>query len=327
MEHKRFGLFRRLLIPVVLFVILAIGVVRAQAIADYIRLYHYQPPAAVAKLADDTTMSAEGRHLFYVNHPLISDRQAFNIECRNDDEKTIVLGCYKAHDQGIFLFNVNDARLNGVEQVTAAHEMLHAAYARLGSEQRQTVDAELQQFYKNDVHDARLRATIAAYQRTEPNDVVNEMHSVFGTEIKDLPPGLESYYAQYFTNRKKIADYAAAYENEFTSRQQRVQQYDTQLTALKQQIDANTAELKQDEATINAKRSELESEKASDDYADYNAAVPDFNNLVQQYNTLLGQTQASVASYNQLVQQRNAIAAEFTSLTKSIDSQLTPIGQ
>ena len=30
-----------------------------------------------------------------------------------------------------YIYNVNDERLNGLKEVTAAHEMLHAAYERL----------------------------------------------------------------------------------------------------------------------------------------------------------------------------------------------------
>ena len=38
--------------------------------------------------------------------------------------KTAVLGCYANRE--ISIFNVTDQRLDGIREVTAAHEMLHA---------------------------------------------------------------------------------------------------------------------------------------------------------------------------------------------------------
>ena len=36
----------------------------------------------------------------------------------DESEKTIILGCYHSDQEGIFVYNVTDPRLSGVEQVT-----------------------------------------------------------------------------------------------------------------------------------------------------------------------------------------------------------------
>lgn len=97
---------------------------KQQAIADWWRLRGYTPPANVVSLANADTMTAEAKHILYVNHPqLIANSSTFRQEC-TQNEQTIVLGCYHSDQNGIYVFVVKDKRLNGVQQVTIAHEEL-----------------------------------------------------------------------------------------------------------------------------------------------------------------------------------------------------------
>jgi hypothetical protein len=99
-----------------------------QNIIDWWRLWNYQAPAAIAQLATQDTMTAYARRIFYVNNAALDSKTVFSKQCPNNGgEQTIVLGCYHSNQAGIFLLGVTDPRLNGVEQVTAAHEMLHVA--------------------------------------------------------------------------------------------------------------------------------------------------------------------------------------------------------
>src|SRR5665213_1897181 len=99
-----------------------------QDISDWFKLRNYTPPASVKAFAVADTMTPYAIHMFYINHPAVeSNVSAFRAKCAIA-EQTIVLGCYRGLEQGIEIYNVKDPRLNGVQQVTAAHEMLHAAY-------------------------------------------------------------------------------------------------------------------------------------------------------------------------------------------------------
>ncbi len=327
MNHNRLGWLKRIGAPLVVGVLLLTVVGNLQAISDYVRLYGYEAPSSIAALAADTTMTAQARRVFYLNHPEVDDRDAFNKACTSRGEQTIVLGCYHSKDRGIFVFDVADDRLPGVEQVTAAHEMLHAAYDRLGTKERKSVNTQLQDFYDNHVTDSRIRDTVAAYQKSEPNDVVNEMHSIFATEIAQLTPELEAYYQRYFTDRSKVVRLADSYQAEFTSRQNQVASYDTQLATLKAQIDNNSSTLRQQETAISGQRKQLETYRSSGQTAAYNAAVPDYNTDVDAYNRLVQQTQTAITTYNQLVVKRNSIAMEVRQLTQSISSQPETISQ
>lgn len=287
---------------VVLLGLLGLTWVQRQAVADWMKLRGYQAPATVAALATEDTMTPEATKLFYVNHPDIVSGTAFSSNCPVGGEKTVVLGCYKGNDRGIFLYDVTDERLNGVEQVTAAHEMLHAAYRRLSPAERKQVDGWLIAYYQNELTDQRIKDTLESYKKSEPNDVVNEMHSIFATEIATLPSNLETYYKRYFENRAKVIAYTNQYQAEFTTRQDQITTYDSQLKSLKSQIDANEAALKQQRSALDKLAQQMQSTKAKGDTATYNSMVPGYNAKVNAFNVLLETTKSQIAQYNDIVE-------------------------
>lgn len=295
-----------------------------QAIQDWLLLRNYTPSAAVAQLAADDGMTPEAKHLFYVNHPTIAANTTFTSHCPAGGEKTVVLGCYVSPDRGIYLYSVTDSRLQGVEQVTAAHETLHAAYRRLSSGERKKVDAMLVDYYEHDLTDQRIKDTIAAYKKSEPNDIVNEMHSVFGTEVPNLPAPLEQYYRQYFTNRATITNFTAQYQSEFTSRQTQVSQFDAQLASLKMQIDQDEAQLDSQRSAIATQSAQLQQFKNAGQISAFNTAVGSYNAAADNYNNLLGVVKGLINQYNDIVDARNAVALEEQALTKALSAQALP---
>lgn len=296
-----------------------------QAIYDWWQLRDYTPPTVVSSLASQTTMTDYGRKVFYINKPSLTSNTDFADACPNSSaEQTIVLGCYHGGQKGIYLLDVRDPRLEGVEQVTAAHEMLHAAYDRLSSSEREHVDAMLQDYYKNGLTDQRIKETIEAYKKSEPNDLTNEMHSIFATEISNLPSNLEQYYRKYFTKRAQVAGFANKYQAEFSSREAAVKQADTQLAAMKKQIDTLQTSVKQKQNEVNIERKRLVSLRGSNVEA-YNAGVPEYNGLVEEYNSQVQQLRSLIDSYNALVNKRNTIALEENQLVDALSNNTQTI--
>ncbi len=291
---------------------------KRQALFDWWHLRGYAAPSAVVQLATDGAMTDQARHLFYVNRPAVTIGKAFTDYCPANGEKTVVLGCYITPDRGIYVYAVTDQRLDGVEQVTAAHEMLHAAYARLSSKERKQVDAWLMDYYQHGLTDQRIKDTIEAYKVSEPNDVVNEMHSIFGTEVANLPAPLENYYRRYFTDRTKVTAMTARYQGEFTTRRQQVANYDAQLAGLKEEIDSSEAQLKEQRTSLDSQRAALQSMQAPKQVATYNAAVASYNRAVSTYNTRLEEYKSDINQYNDIVAKRNAVALEEAQLTRAI---------
>ncbi|MBI1856983.1 hypothetical protein HY003_02345 [Candidatus Saccharibacteria bacterium] len=302
------------------FVIVAVflgGVWQRQVVFDWFRLRNYTPSAEIIALGDRTTMSNNTRRLFYVYHPELNDKATFNDHCTGG-EQTIVLGCY-IHNRGIYIYNVTDVRLNGILEVTAAHETLHATYDRLSSSERQRIDGFLNQAFAG-IKDERILKTIESYRKNGA-DIVNELHSILGTEVRNLSPELENYYKQYFNDRSKIVAYSEQYEQAFTERKTKVEDYDKQLANLKQQAEANQSSLNIQVNALNTEKQQLDRLLAQKQYDAYNQAVPDYNIKIKDYNALVNQTKALITQYNFLVEARNALALEENQLYKAIDSR------
>lgn len=302
---------------------IALWVERDRAL-DWWYLRGYEPSADVEALASDTMMTDYAQRLFFVNHPTLDDKQTFNQNCAGILEEVAVLGCYHGDRLGIHLFNVTDSRLHGVEQVTAGHEMLHQAYDRLSNNERQRINNLLQDFYDNELENEAVREKIALYQEDASHDILNEMHSIFATEVENLPAELENYYSQYFSDRSKVIAFHKQSRAAFEQFRQKIDNYDKQLADIQQQIDNNESSLSEMLAELESERQRLDQLLASDQVEEYNAGVPGFNQRVNSYNGLLQTTQGLVSQYNKLVQERNEVAIQVSDLNAALDSRLTP---
>ncbi len=289
-----------------------------QTIYDYARLYNYTAPPEVAALADRTTMNSSSRRLFYVYRPAIEDKSQFNADC-TASEQTIVLGCY-VQGQGIYLYKVTDSRLNGVQEVTAAHEMLHAAYTRLSASEKTKVDQMTAAAYAK-ITDERLRKTVDAYRAKDQSVVPNELHSILGTEVRALPNDLEAYYKRYFNNRLAVVGYSEKYQQAFTERQKQIEQYDGQLKNIKQQIDDLQSSLQAQERDLRSQKVTMDNLYAQRQFEAYNTLVAPYNMKVRAYNSQADSAQALIDQYNSIVNTRNALAVEESQLVKAIDSR------
>lgn len=312
-------------VPIVLLAVVVLGFVNRQAVFDWYRLRSYDPPASIQRVAEKATMTGDGQRYFYVMHPVVASSAVFNDKCRNDmpSEYSIILGCYISND-GIYLFDVDDKRLDGIVEVTAAHEMLHAAYDRLSASEKQKVDEMTSQAMLN-ITDTRIKKTVEQYRKQDPSSVPNELHSILGTEVVELPKSLEDYYLKYFSNRSAVTDLSAGYETEFSTRQSKAEQIELQLSGLKTEIETN-------QKLVNDKRFQLENDKteldellANGQTDGYNQRVDTYNQSVSDYNEIVNQLQAAINQHNILVKEYRNVSLEINDLYQSIDSRPTEL--
>ena len=277
------------------------------------------------ELATQTTMNDNSRRLFYVYHPELEERQAFNEHCRTS-ERTIVLGCYVSF-KGIYIYNVTDERLYGVTQVTAAHELLHAAYGRLSPSEKGRVNGLLNDAFAK-VTDQRIRDTIEDYRKNGA-DTNNELHSILGTEVRILPPALEKYYSKFFANRGVVVGYSEKYVQAFEQRKAQADSYKQQMNAVQAQLKDLKVSIDQQEAALSQERNALEADRRSADTPEevqaFNARVASYNNKVRTYQASITKFNTLVATFNDLVNKYNAIAVEESELIKALDSRPTTI--
>jgi methyl-accepting chemotaxis protein len=311
---KAFALF-------VLAGILGIYLIGPQRIADWLAYRSYEPPQEISVMVSATGMSDEGEFYFYASQPQLNNKDSFNANCPFP-EKNLVLGCYS--DRLIYIFDVNDQRIPQVEEITAAHEMLHAVYERLSDGERESIDKLIMEAASK-IEDENLSETIALYDSDGPGVVENELHSILGTEYGDLPPELEEHYGKYFDNRDAVIALSDEYRKVFDSVQAKITKMDKQITNLRKAINSLEKTLESKSKSINNESARLDTLLRQDKIAQYNAGVPAYNASIAEFNRLVEQYRQEVADYNKLVDRRNKIALEQNSLVQSLDSKFSSI--
>lgn len=301
--------------------------INRQAFIDQVTVWRYQPSPAIASITERTELSGKGTFLFYASQPELLDRDRFNGACRSAaTEQTAVLGCYVANT--IYLFDIENDKLDGIKEVTAAHEMLHAAYVRLPEAEKNRVNTLLEKQSQSLGEDqARIDALMAEYAKTEPGERFNELHSILGSEIRSLSPELETYYSQYFSDRSAVVALAERYLSVFEELKNQQEGLVVEINALADQIDnlgaayrRNLQVLESDIRSFNARAS---SGTMTRDQYDAERAE-----LVSRQATLRSEydmIQELIASYETKRNQLAAINSESNALNRSINSSLTPV--
>jgi hypothetical protein len=321
----------KILTPIMAVVVLSIGlalysnltgVFSPQWFSDKLTVAIYQPTPEIIDLADNSGMNDGGRFYFYAAAPQVNDREDFNINCASVmNEESYVLGCF---DGQIYLFNVTDQRISGIKYVTAAHEMLHVAYDRLGSIDRQHVDNLLEEQLQQTT-DQRILDLVELYDRTEPGERLNELHSIFGSEIWDLSDGLNEYYSRYFADRSKTTTASEQYEGIFSSLENHANELEAKMAVLQSEIDTMSAQYDSDVAQLSADISSFNSLASTPGgFASQSAFNAQRSQLLSRQNQLdaaVDAINAKVSEYNSYVAELQTLGRESESLQTSIDSQ------
>lgn len=261
-----------------------------QALLDQYALATYHPAPDVAGIESRIGLTDYARGIFYRTDPKIASKADFNADCETTKGE-LELGCY--YRSSIYILRIDNQSLAPEMDVVTAHELLHAAWARLSTEDKTKLSAELEQAYAG-LNDAELRDRMAQYAQSEPGQQANELHSILGTESLTLAPELETYYARYFSDRAKIVAAHEQYQNVFSSRKAELENQLSTIRNLKAQL-----------TVVNR---QLDTYRAKGNIPAYNALVPKQNSLVDGINSRIDTYQSGVDEYN--------------ALSKSLDSQL-----
>lgn len=315
----------RLLLSVLLLAGAAYVFVHRQALLDTFMVWQYEPSPAIVSITDRASFDEQGTFLFYASHPELLSRDSFNAACRsNGSERTAILGCYSANR--IYLYDINNQKLDGVKEVTAAHEMLHAAYQRLPRIEKDRVN-QLLKSQELGTHQARVDELMAEYAKTEPGEEFNELHSIIGSEVRTLSPELEAYYAQYFEDRSALVTLAEKYQTVFNELRARQDGLANELNRLADTIETTSSVYKRNlqvlENDIEAFNRDASSGQMSrPSYESGRAALESRQvALRREYNAI----QAMLDEYEQKRAELAAINSESDVLNRSINSSLSPV--
>ena len=306
---------------VILLVLVAIAtiiVLNRAWIYDWFRGVTYRPTAEMISIRDELNLTGRGEFLFNATQPELNEADAFNANCRQDESEVAVLGCYTAGN--IYVYNITDAKLDGIRELTAAHELLHAVWARMGSKERENLRPILQQVYQNNL--SVLKDDIETYADDE---WIEEIFVRAGTEIKKLPDTLEKYYAEIFDDQDAVVDFYESYIAVFREIKMKMEGLASEIEVLRDSVNAKMAEYenKVNQLEMDIVRFNNCAETAgcfateAEFYVQRNTLVARENEL----NLLNDEINNMIDDYNLKVDEYNADALESRKLQNMINSK------
>ncbi len=291
-----------------------------QFVLDQASVWSFTPSAEVEAIDKRVGFTDKGTFIFYATQPAIASQANFNKECPRQETGSPILGCYTGGDR-IYVYDITNEQLTGMEEVTAAHEMLHAAWFRTSGDEKEKLTTELKTAYGK-INDPSLKERMDYYERTEPGEFVNELHSILGTEVASLGEPLESYYSKYFDRSAvlKLHDqYSGVYKQLYTRADELYAQMDTLSASIQSRstaYESNVAQLSADIDSFNTRADNGSFTTQSQFNAERNSLVRRTNSLDVERDAI----NASIDAYNVLYNEYQELAKQIEVLNDSIDS-------
>lgn len=298
------------------------GVIFQQEIRDQWKYREYTPNAQISQMTERSGMSERGKFYFYVAHPELGVAQDFNDECRRAEQGSPVLGCYNQATDKIHIYDITNQELDGVKEVTAAHEMLHVVFARLKSDELERLTDQLEAAYLQ-VRTDKLDERMAYYDRASPGSRVNELHSIIGTEFANIGSELEEYYREYFDDRQKVVQLHAGYSQKFEGIEREINSLNDELKVMNVTIESRISRYEAAIANLNAEI-EIFNKRAESGYfksmSEFERAK---SQLTSRIDALKGERisiSAMIDDYNNKVTRLNDLGGKMEELQKGLDS-------
>ncbi|MCL1930114.1 hypothetical protein FWF93_03185 [Candidatus Saccharibacteria bacterium] len=296
-----------------------------QFLWDQYVIWQNPPSSEVMAMAERTTMNDYAQRIFYASVPQLNDAATFNENCTNNGSELVLLGCF--YRGKIYIFNITDEEIAGAMYVTAAHEMLHAAYVRLDPLEKIQIDAQLEMMYEQ-LNNTELNELVANYEESEPGQKHNELHSIIGTEYAELTPALESYYARYFDDQDAVVALSNQYKQVFKDLENAQKELEVKMAGLKAKIDEDMTSYDMELIKLNVDIDSFNKKNSSGGFvtdAQFNSARNALLARKQALDDLAGQIRVDVDQYNEWAEEYNKIGGRGQELNRSFNSQAAEI--
>lgn len=318
-KHSRARSLITFSISIVLVAIASLLFFNRQLVLDTMAVWSYEPTSAIATITDRVGFTESGERIFYATKPALESANGFNTACPRQETNSPILGCYTS--DSIYIYDITNQELDGMQEVTAAHEMLHAVWARTSASDKEKLEVKLRTAYEK-LGEGSIKDRMDYYSRTEPTELTNELHSILGTEVPNLDASLEAYYSQFF-NRNKVLALHDQYNSVYTALQGRATKLFNSMNTLSvsiqsrsEQYDSKVSQLSTDVSAFNARA-------ANGSFA----SQAQFNNeraeLLRRTNELDAERTAlnsDIDTYNRYFVEYKEIAKKLDLLNSSIDS-------
>jgi len=236
MERKRTRKWHFIggMILVLVVAVVVAGLLNRGWIYDWYRGVSYAPSDEMIAIREKLNLTNEGEFLFNAVQPELNEAKDFNKNCRQDESEIAVLGCYTAGN--VYIYDIIAAELDGIRELTTAHELLHAKWARMGEDEKSELVESLTRVF--DENQELLGSEIEQYDDSEEQE---ELYVRAGTEIKNLPDDLERHFSEIFNDQDEVVDFYESYIVVFREIKEHIKILTDEMEALKEKIGAKTA--------------------------------------------------------------------------------------
>jgi len=320
MPEKRFS--KKLISLATLSVLVLAGLwalVNRWTIYDHWMSRKYASTKDSSEVLANLGLTSEGDLVYRASLTEVDDKDSFRERCPVQDyEDASVLGCYS--NRKIYVLKVDEPKLAGVEEVTAAHELLHAKFERMSASEKEEV-ATLVEDLRMKSTDKQVSTLVDNYEKNlgAGEALDNEMFAIYGTQLKDVGLELEGIYSGYFKDRASIVDRYLSYSTEFNELEEAIKNYDARLSNLRSQVEVLEAELTSLNNELDADKQRIEASTSQDQYRE---AAQVYNTKVEIYNRKVEQVRDIIAQYNELVEKRNQEALSAKSLADKLNANV-----
>ena len=184
------------------------GVTNPRQFKDWLVVGKVAAAQTLDGYVESAGISSTGRFYLFAAKPTLHTPETFDTACPVKEIRLAALGCVDPETEMVHLLDINDETLSTLEPVVAAHQMLHAVWARLDDTEQKTAAAEIESTVSA-ITDQKLIATLSAYDGLQSEKRTAELFAVLGTEVNTVSANLEELYARFFDDRTKVVVLAA----------------------------------------------------------------------------------------------------------------------
>lgn len=286
------------------------GLGNVTAVRDWLVVGKIAGFAELDAYVAESGLSAAGRFYLLAAKPVLHSPATFDVACPVREAGIAALGCYSAETDTIHLLDIADDTLKTLKPVVAAHEALHAIWARLDSGERTAIAAEVEKSFAS-VRDPAMLSRLAPYEELLPAERDSELFAILGTESATVTPALEEIYARYFDDRLSCVRLAASSANVIAEITSGIESIGAQILAVEGSVLAASKSFSKERRSL---RRDIKIFNSRADTPGYFASSSTFERERNDLANRKKKLERSRNALNVLVEQYNALVAELTVL-------------
>lgn len=279
----------------------------------------------LSSIVDQLQLTKDGLRILKATCPQIQQKEAFNASCANTSVTNgILFGCYSTGDSKIYVYDIQESKLEGIKQSVLAHELLHAIWARTSESDKKALGVDLEKIYEENVD---IQKSMSIYSdKKDPS----ELHSIVGQSIKSekMSEALRAHYAKYFNDQDSVVGFYEQYYSFFSQTQQRIDELKALIEEKKAIIDEKTsiynaarADLTTDTNSFNSCARTRGCFHTTEEFeGERNILVQRQQDLTNDYRELTAMNE----EVNLLIAEYNSKAASLKDMENSINSRYEP---